>query len=218
METTKSKLSSIIYTLAIYLLTLISKIKGLCKKLFEKKLTPGQIHQAKLDEELACAVLDNNVKEARNLIEQGANTEQHFDRIGGGTLLHYSILVSEDNTGMVEMLIDKGANIEAKDHGDKTPLNLAIREYKRETAKLLMNRGADVNTIDYPKSLPLKYSARQEDEEMIRLLLEKGARIDLVQCNKRKDFITEVDSRMEETNTDNFEYSDTGGEKQISKS
>ena len=48
----------------------------------------------------------------------------------------------EGNTEEVELLLDRGANIEAKDIDGHTPLLLAAKWGKTETVELLLNRGA----------------------------------------------------------------------------
>ncbi len=47
--------------------------------------------------------------------------------------------------GLLELLIDKGANIDHRDNNDWTALKLALQNKHIETVKILINAGADTN-------------------------------------------------------------------------
>lgn len=50
--------------------------------------------------------------------------------------------------GIIDFLLDNGAVIDARDHGDPTPLMIGITEDSLENRRLLLARGADVNLLD----------------------------------------------------------------------
>ena len=49
---------------------------------------------------------------------------------------------------MVQLLIKRGANVNARDQGISTPLRLASSKWNAETVRLLVENGADVNACD----------------------------------------------------------------------
>ena len=51
---------------------------------------------------------------------------------------------------LVELLISKGADIDAKDKGGNAPLHSAAATGRREVAELLIAKGADVNAKTTP--------------------------------------------------------------------
>ena len=57
------------------------------------------------------------------------------------TPLHFAIY--KDNSEIVELLIDKGADVNAKAVGGQTPLH--VNTIQLEVAELLIDKGADVN-------------------------------------------------------------------------
>jgi ankyrin repeat protein len=79
----------------------------------------------------------------------------------------------------VKSLIDKGADINAKDEKGQTPLHFAARHGYREVAKLLIAQGADVNAsmTDAPWT-PLLDAACTGQTQVVKLLLQHGAKVD----------------------------------------
>lgn len=58
--------------------------------------------------------------------------------------LHQAI----DHPSFVEFLLDRGADVEAKDVHGKTPLFYAVENKCDETVRLLLSRGASVDAVD----------------------------------------------------------------------
>jgi ankyrin repeat protein len=79
----------------------------------------------------------------RMLIKAGAKVDVH-DR--GTTPLHLASI--HGNTETVNLLIDEGANINARNHKGITALQLASLNGNIEIVKLLIKRGADINLSD----------------------------------------------------------------------
>ena len=76
-----------------------------------------------------------------------------------------------DDEAAAELLIDKGAKINAKNNGD-TPLHMIMNE---AVAKFLIGKGADVNAKDANGRTPLHYAAYRGFADVVRLLLDKDA-------------------------------------------
>ena len=83
------------------------------------------------------------------------------------------------NEEFVEMLLDKGAEIDAENGAGRTALIEAIENKRIETAKLLITEGADVNAKS-PETgnTPLMYAAAKGYDSLISVLRFKGARTD----------------------------------------
>ena len=86
-----------------------------------------------------------------------------------------------------ELLIEKGADIEAKNKGGSTPLHIAALSGSGDIAKLLIDNGADIKAKDIFGSTPLhevsilhevsRTASSSESRDIAELLIEKGADI-----------------------------------------
>ena len=72
---------------------------------------------------------------------------------------------------LCQLLLQHGANINARDKDGRTPLALAVINKHTAVVKLLIAQGADVNTINVRGNTPLIHSY---SIEITRLLLESG--------------------------------------------
>jgi hypothetical protein len=78
---------------------------------------------------------------------------------------------------MVKLLVDKGADVNAKDEEEKTPLHHAAW-YQPDMAELLLDNGTDVNAKDKQGLTALHSAILSGHKDVAELLLAKGARID----------------------------------------
>ena len=78
------------------------------------------------------------------------------------------------------MLLDKGADINAKNEADLTPLMAAAREGRIDIAKLLLDNGADINAKNEADLTPLMAAAREQLDLVHVPKSFKGAPITLV--------------------------------------
>jgi ankyrin len=84
----------------------------------------------------------------------------------------------DDSRRITALLLDKGADIRAKDREGKTALNWACSIGNAGVAELLISRGAEVNAKDsLCERTPLHHAASTADAKTMALLLEKGAGI-----------------------------------------
>lgn len=57
---------------------------------------------------------------------------------------------------IAQLLLDRGANVNARNHAGVTPLHLAIRARNLPVAQVLLQHGADPNAVDQRGSTPLR--------------------------------------------------------------
>ena len=80
------------------------------------------------------------------------------------------------------LLLERGADPNAKDNAGRTPLHFAAFRGHVEVVKLLLERGADPNARNKEGETPLHIAAQEKKEyvgeghvEVVKLLLERGA-------------------------------------------
>ena len=81
---------------------------------------------------------------------------------------------------VVKLLVEKGAELEAKDHEDgRTPLSWAAEQGHEAVVKLLVEKGAELEAKDkrYGRT-PLSWAALKGHEAVVKLLVEKGAELE----------------------------------------
>lgn len=158
-----------------------------------------------LGNQLIREVRMNNVKDAEELIIQGAdvNYEDDFGTMPIFIAIQYKLydmaemlinhgadvnidhgvtpLINAIDVGsirMVELLINRGANINYMDHSGITPLTWALYIKSDKIAEILIKRGADVNHANFKGETPLMIACNNGNENLIDLLIINGANID----------------------------------------
>ncbi|MFC1636429.1 ankyrin repeat domain-containing protein, partial [Planctomycetota bacterium] len=109
----------------------------------------------------------------RSLIEEGAmidGTEETYFV----TALHRA--ATNGHKDAVELLLEKGADTEAKDSFSRTALYYASENGHIEIVKLLTAHGADVNTKDLNGQTPLDIAFSRGYKDIAALLLSNGAK------------------------------------------
>ncbi|XP_048089537.1 poly [ADP-ribose] polymerase tankyrase-2-like isoform X2 [Alosa alosa] len=89
------------------------------------------------------------------------------------TPLHFA--AGYNRVGVVEYLLQHGADVHAKDKGGLVPLHNACSYGHYEVAELLVIHGAVVNVADLWKFTPLHEAAAKGKYEICKLLLQHGA-------------------------------------------
>ena len=98
--------------------------------------------------------------------------------------LHFAVLNCDIE--FVQMLLDKDANINAKNTLGKTPLHNAVERGLTDIIGMLLNQGANIDAVDKSGLTPLHLAVEQGSKEIVTLLLSRGANVDA----KRNDAIT----------------------------
>jgi ankyrin repeat protein len=94
------------------------------------------------------------------------------------TALHFAAMHSK--TYAVQILIEKGASVNAVTTDNQTPLHWASRFGNLETVELLIEKGASVNAVTTDNQTPLHWASESGDLETVALLIEKGASVNAV--------------------------------------
>ncbi len=85
----------------------------------------------------------------------------------------------------VNLLLEKGANINKKNSDGRTPLICAVWSDQNDMVRLLLDKGAAPNISDNTASTPLHIAAFKGNKKCVEMLIEKGADInalDSVAC------------------------------------
>ena len=99
------------------------------------------------------AVFDGNIEAIKQHLDAGAEVDAKDDKFVG-TFLHWAAAGGQNE--IVELLIAKGADVNATDGDGDTPLHLAGNNTAtKEIAELLIAKGADVNARDDDGETPL---------------------------------------------------------------
>ena len=82
------------------------------------------------------------------------------------------------DTATVQQMLDKGANIEARDMFRFTALIKAAGAGKTDTVKLLLAKGANVEAKGFDDVTAMMMTAGAGNADVVKLLLDKGANIE----------------------------------------
>jgi ankyrin repeat protein len=78
------------------------------------------------------------------------------------------VAAAAGRTDNVRLLLDKGADVNARTDNGQTSLMLAAKSAKKDTVKLLLEKGADANVRDQTGNRALEYA--KSDDELMNLL------------------------------------------------
>ena len=131
-------------------------------------LPRGDHTQEQLDDNLHAAGWDLSAERVCEWLRRGANVNAKRDH---KTLLHGAAWGAYE---IAALLLAHGADVNAKNLWNNTPLYAAATRDNREMAALLIANGADVNAKNYGNT-PLHEAAGRNSEEVAALLIENGA-------------------------------------------
>ncbi len=83
--------------------------------------------------------------------------------------------VKNGDAAMVQTLLSKGANVNARDEWTNTVLAWAVMNDDLDCATALLEKGADVNIKSFRKLSPLHLATNNGNPRMVKLLLANGA-------------------------------------------
>lgn len=128
------------------------------------------VDQSELQGQLLEAIGRSDMRAVKKLLKEGADVNR-ADPHTAETPLHRA--AGEGAVGMAELLLDRGAAINARDFAGQTPLFVACRDGRRDVVALLVARGADVTVLSYEEGSPLDRAAASGDTAVLAILLSK---------------------------------------------
>ncbi len=120
---------------------------------------------------------------ASSPIEVYDDDQYHFVHTSTSLLM---VVCSNSNYDLAKLLMDYGANVNAKDANNYTPLHYAARyPCDPKSVHLLVKNGADVNAANRNKRTPLHFLCVETRNNEVELLLQKGANVNAKDCKGR---------------------------------
>ena len=127
-----------------------------------------------MPQSLKGAAIYGDTDRARHLLDEEAraNPVNGEDNLGM-TPLHWAAYTGHGD--VLKVLLEHGADPDAKDRDELTPLHCAARKGFIDIAKLLIEHKANVNASDVADHTPLSLAIAYKKREMEDLLREHGA-------------------------------------------
>ncbi|GEM_PF-2795672 len=132
---------------------------------------PQALTQGKQHGPLFAAVVGNDSKKVRDLLNRGADSNEKDTE--GATPLHYAS--GHGHLEIAKYLILMGADVNARDSAGCTPLHGACGSLMKDLAELLISKGADIHAADYDGLTALHMAAYSGGSDLVAFLLSKGA-------------------------------------------
>lgn len=119
------------------------------------------------------AVMLNDLELARARLDEGADPNTGKFKYNGPLL---KIAAEQGYRAMVELLLDRGAEIEATDDLGRRPLLSAACYGRLDVVRFLLDRGADIDGDDWCDHTALSEAALHGHRHVVEFLLSQGAK------------------------------------------
>ena len=120
---------------------------------------------------LRSAVEKQHTEAAKLLLTNGCKVNNE-----NNSPLHFAAL--NGNVEIVQMLLDRYAEIGAVNLDGATALHYAAQSMNMEIIEMLLSRGANVNAADINMITPVHLAVANNSKEITTLLLSRGANVD----------------------------------------
>lgn len=145
----------------------------------------ADVNQFSLDDGalLLTAINNKTPQMAMFLINNGTNlngvTVEGNAQIGEDYRRHLPLSRAAEKGyyAVVELLIQKGADVNARDHDGNTALKGAAQNGHVDAVKVLLENGADANLGNYIEYVPMMWAADEGHIDIVRLLIEYGGNV-----------------------------------------
>jgi len=107
------------------------------------------------------------------LLDAGASPEAVCQE--GKTALHYVVDRLSRNEVILQLLLERGASVNAKDCHGRTALIMTTEGGKLSPVQLLLDHGAEIDSRDETGMTPLHSAVAHGSEAMVNLLIQTGA-------------------------------------------
>ena len=134
-------------------------------------------------DDLCQAVKKGDLEKVEQLLSLGVSPNVHGARKFNRTPLH--IVATYNSTEVAKRLLQRNADIEARDKKNRTPLHEAARHDNLEVAELLFQHSADIEARDKSNGTPLHSASCGNSTEVANLLLQNNADIEARDKNKK---------------------------------
>ncbi|UNF62747.1 ankyrin repeat domain-containing protein [Spiroplasma poulsonii] len=108
----------------------------------------------------------------------------------------------KNNPEIVQLLLDKGADVNLQNKNGDIPLITAIKNNDLKMVQLLLDNGADINLQNKNVDIPLITAIKNNDLKMVQLLLDKGADVNL----QNKNGLIPLDYAMDRNNKELVQF------------
>ena len=122
----------------------------------------------KLEKELYEGIKFCNVEQCLLALESGANIETRYFTSSFTPLM---LAVAELNTSIVEILLERGAHVNAQSRMGNSPVHYSLAS----NLPLLIAHSADINIKNESSQTPLMSAIWQRDVEKVQILLSNNA-------------------------------------------
>lgn len=125
------------------------------------------------DAGLGAAIANSDFESARKMIERGADLEAK-DSGAGASPLHFAVM--KGNRQIVDLLVNRGADVNSRTRNGTTPLHTAVLYSRLEIAEFLIGKGANVNAESVSGATPLALAIAAKNEPIAARLKALGGR------------------------------------------
>ncbi|KAI8497126.1 Unconventional myosin-XVI [Branchiostoma belcheri] len=128
------------------------------------------------EDEFRTAVEKGEVETVRRELQAGRDVNLRFTRTwpwDGGTALH--LASRNGQTGVVELLIQHGADVGARDLNGRTAIHVASEDGQTGVVELLIQHGADLEARDKYDKTALRWASESGRTGVVELLIQHGA-------------------------------------------
>lgn len=151
--------------------------KQICELLIESHNASIFVANSKSWTPLLCSVKSGEWEIVEYLLSKNGEIITQADKHGRDGLI---LAASEGHLAIIDILIEKGANLASRDRDGLSALSWACLKGHYNAALTLIASGIDLNHADFSGRTPLDLATFYGDVRLVQLLIEKGAQIEHV--------------------------------------